>query len=813
MKIKIYALLGLLFAFSLANAQDNNDVFDMSLDKLMNMEVTSASKKAENIMDVPSSIYVITSEDIANSGATHILDLLKDVPGFWGVSNDYMNSNGYIRNTYDGSVLVLLDGTPLLDLMWADFQHGNYDIPLSMIDRIEVIKGSGGTVYGANSATGVISIFTKHPEDGPKLAAEIKAAMPGYTDLSLGLSKKLNSKLSANVYGKFSYFNGYDQLSQTTDPSYTLKGNNGVGDQTVVNRFTGNDNTVKTLSGGFGLSYKASDIFTLSTNLHVNSTLRNAYNAYNPPSLSYFVPDASFNPQPMVRDSVYLAGDNSSREVGNIKGEFNFSDKHSLFARISTNQEQSHYALGGGFDANNGIVDFEIQDNLTAGFNQFSIGGNYRLVNYNIHNFFSTDGIQFLKNKRQEDLKGAFVQVKVSIVKNKLAMYLGIKAENFSLINDNFYYSPMAKMVYTPTGKLTIWGGYNKSYTTPGYNQTGIEYSLFRAITPDAFYNFAYPLVQASVYNQVYQQAIGAGADAATAQAAAQAYVTSPTGLATIQAATNQQIAGQVTAFPGHYNAAAINGPHTEPASFSNYELGIRFQPFAKVYVETNLFYSEFQNAVGNSPALFDKIQPSPTRPGEYILPSYYGSYIKGTNYGAETIVKYQPRPGMTFEVSHSYFVNKQQYQENSDFDISTLSTGDLTLVNKDYPVVPEHVFRAKASIGLPSDVHVSLSGLYSTAYDNRFGTIESSYDFQAQRFNPLIGGSSSDYMTSFGKHDHRTILNLRVDKNLAANKLDVYVFGNDLLSGPFVESVNQLLTVYPRQISRMFGIGLNYKL
>ncbi len=816
MKIKVYAFLSLLLSFSLAYAQDtkdNNDIFDMSLDKLMSMEVTSASKKAENIKDVPSSIYVITSEDIAHSGATNIMELLRDVPGYWGVSNDYLNSNGYIRNTYEGSVLVVLDGTPLLDLMWAEFQYGNFDIPLSMIDRIEVIKGSGGTVYGANSATGVISIFTKNPGDHEKVTADIKAAMPGYVDADFALSNHLSKKLAAQVYGKFSYFGGYNQLKETSDSTFTLKGVNGGEDQTLTNRFTANDNAVKTISGGLGLNYKASNLLTLSGNFHANAVLRNAYNQYNPPKYSYFVPDASFNPDPRVEDSTYFVKDNNSRIVANVKGQFTFSDKHSLFARVSTNHELSHYSMGGGFDTNNGIVDFELQDNLDLGFNEFSIGGNYRLINYNIHNIYSDDAIRFLENKRQENLKGAFIQDKVNIVKDKLSLYLGIKAENFSLLNDKFYFSPESKMVFTPSDKFTLWGGYTKSYTTPGYNQTDIEYTLFRAATPDAFYNFAYPLVQAGVYGQVYQQAVNNGADDAAAQAMAQAFITSPDGLALINATTNDQIAGNVSAFPGHYNAVAINGPNTQPASFSNYELGIRLQPLAKLYFETNLFYSKFENSIGNSPALFDKIQPSPTRPGEFVLPSYYGSYIKGTNYGAETIIKYQPTKNLSFEVSHSLLINDEKYQANSDFDISTLSAGELTIVDKSYPVVPKNVFRAKASIGLPSDIRFTVSGLYSTAYDNKFGTIESAYDFQGQRFDPLIGGSNSAYSTQFGKHNYRTIMNLRVDKSLMSKKLDIYVFGNDLFSSPFVESVNQLQTVYPRQVGRMVGVGVSYKL
>ena len=155
---------------STANVFVEEDFFDMSIEDLMNIEVTSVSKKAERLQDVAAALYVLTQEDIKNSSATSIHELLREVPGYWGVQDEYNNVTSAMRfsNTTNGpagTVLYLLDGTPIQDLMTSTFTNRNFDIPLDEIDRIEIIKGSGGVIYGANSATGVVNIFTKSVDE------------------------------------------------------------------------------------------------------------------------------------------------------------------------------------------------------------------------------------------------------------------------------------------------------------------------------------------------------------------------------------------------------------------------------------------------------------------------------------------------------------------------------------------------------------------------------------------------------------------------------------------------------------------------
>jgi iron complex outermembrane recepter protein len=140
------------------------DITDLQIEDLMNIDVTSASKKEQKIIRVPAAIFVITQEDILRSGATNIPDLLRMVPGLEVAQNDAstwaISARGF-NAQISNKLLVLIDGravyTPLFSGVYWDAQ----DVPLDSIERIEIIRGPGATVWGTNAVNGVINIITK----------------------------------------------------------------------------------------------------------------------------------------------------------------------------------------------------------------------------------------------------------------------------------------------------------------------------------------------------------------------------------------------------------------------------------------------------------------------------------------------------------------------------------------------------------------------------------------------------------------------------------------------------------------------------
>lgn len=141
---------------------------ELSLEELMNVDVTSVSKSPEKWIDAPAAIYVITREDIHRSGVTSIPEALRLAPNLQVArvdSSQYAITARGFNNTTANKLLVLIDGrsvyTPLYSGVFWDVQ----DVFLEDIERIEVISGPGGTLWGANAVNGVINIITRHSRD------------------------------------------------------------------------------------------------------------------------------------------------------------------------------------------------------------------------------------------------------------------------------------------------------------------------------------------------------------------------------------------------------------------------------------------------------------------------------------------------------------------------------------------------------------------------------------------------------------------------------------------------------------------------
>ena len=163
-----WLLLFFIFIGQLAAQQtdplDDEDLFEMSLEELMEIEISVASRKATTRRESPGIVTVITRDEIQKSGARDLVDILKLVPGF-DVGFDTAGAYGVaIRGIWanEGKVLVLMDGVPLNDEMYGTFQYGHH-IPVDVIERIEIMRGPGSAMYGDSAELGVISIKTIKP--------------------------------------------------------------------------------------------------------------------------------------------------------------------------------------------------------------------------------------------------------------------------------------------------------------------------------------------------------------------------------------------------------------------------------------------------------------------------------------------------------------------------------------------------------------------------------------------------------------------------------------------------------------------------
>src|ERR1700726_712011 len=130
------------------------DLFTLTIEDLMNVKVTSVSKKEEKLSRTAAAVFVITQEDIRRSGATNIPDVLRMVPGLdvaqinantWAISARGFNLE------FANKLLVLIDGRAVYTPTYGGVNWDTQDVPLQDIERIEVIRGPGATVWGANA--------------------------------------------------------------------------------------------------------------------------------------------------------------------------------------------------------------------------------------------------------------------------------------------------------------------------------------------------------------------------------------------------------------------------------------------------------------------------------------------------------------------------------------------------------------------------------------------------------------------------------------------------------------------------------------
>jgi hypothetical protein len=151
-----------------AGTNGQNPLKSMSLEQLGNLEVTTVSKEPEAVWKTPAAIFVITQEDIQRSGATNIPEALRLAPGVEVAritSGEYAIGIRGFNSRLSRSVLVLIDGRTVYTTFTAGTYWETQDTLLQDIDRIEVIRGPGGTIWGPNAVNGVINIITKNTKD------------------------------------------------------------------------------------------------------------------------------------------------------------------------------------------------------------------------------------------------------------------------------------------------------------------------------------------------------------------------------------------------------------------------------------------------------------------------------------------------------------------------------------------------------------------------------------------------------------------------------------------------------------------------
>ena len=202
----LFVFLILLTGYS-AGQERTSELADMTLEELANVRITTIGRKQQEAAHIPAAVYIITQEEIRRSGATSIPELLRLVPGAdvaqidnstWALSIRGFNSMS------NNKLLVLIDGRSVYYPTFSNVFWNVQDLVLEDVQRVEVIRGPGASLWGSNAVNGVINIVTKNARD---TEGTLISAGGGTFDQAFGAARyggKLGTAGYYRVFGKYS---------------------------------------------------------------------------------------------------------------------------------------------------------------------------------------------------------------------------------------------------------------------------------------------------------------------------------------------------------------------------------------------------------------------------------------------------------------------------------------------------------------------------------------------------------------------------------------------------------------------------------
>jgi iron complex outermembrane receptor protein len=425
----------------------------MNLQELMNVEVSTVSRIESTVGQSPAAVHVITTEDIRRSGATTLAELFRMVPGLhvaridgnkWGVG-----ARGF-TDRFVGKLLVQVDGRTVYNPINAGVYWDSVDYLLQDVERIEVIRGPGASVWGANAVNGIINIITRSAQE---TQVALITGGGGTEELGLGgfrYGDKIGENLFFRIYGKG--FNRDRQFSAEGDPN----------DQWWAGR------------GGFRLDWKpsAADTLTLQGDYHHTVAGRRD----SRPTLDTNVSPALVLTN--VEDEVTSGGDFLVRWSRQQDEESNWTFQV-YWDRFERHSTRNFFA----FDINTLDLDFQQQFPLGAR-QKFVYGLGYRLNDIFFQGSTTDDAFAIgpALVKRNTQLVSAFVQDQFTLIDERLYLTAGTKLEH----NDftGFEVQPTGRLLWTPTPKHTAWLAVSRAVRTPAILENDVEVGLLPAPGP-----------------------------------------------------------------------------------------------------------------------------------------------------------------------------------------------------------------------------------------------------------------------------------------------------------------------------------------
>lgn len=411
---KIFTFLLFTFYSTLVCAKNSLEKIDV------NANFFSLNKKQENSFDSPSAIYQLSSEEIRRSGAISIPEALRLIPG---VEVARINGHSYaitargFNRQFSNKLLVMIDGRIIYSTLFSGVFWDKHDYVLEDIEKIEVIRGSGGALWGSNAVNGVINIITKNTQDtkGFYLSQNVGNYHKSITEIRYG--DKIKKDQNYRFYFKNSNKNGLDRVRDNLSNQDFIKQNQ------------------------FGFRYDNDSFLDKSNKLSISGNFSKTNTG------NYF--------------TINNIGNNKKDDSGNVVVNIthNISDKSYIL--VNSYIDYNNYRI---LKISDKMLNFDLQHVYNFNNqNELIWGLGYRQITDNVNNLDVK--LKYFPSYRNNKIFSGFIQNKF-VFNDKFNITLGVKTEKNTFVKD-FQYQPSIKFSYYPSKNQTIWSSWSKSVRTP----------------------------------------------------------------------------------------------------------------------------------------------------------------------------------------------------------------------------------------------------------------------------------------------------------------------------------------------------------
>lgn len=420
-------LMWAIFLLASSCIAQTPDLTDLSIEDLANVKVTSVSKKAESLFGAPAAIFVLTGEDIRRGGFTTLPEALRMVPGLYVAQinpHSWQISARGFGDLNNDKMLVLVDGRTVYTPLYGGVYWDALDMPLEDIDRIEVIRGPGGTLWGANAVNGVINIVLKNAEQTQ--GWEVSTS----TDVDLGETAtvqyggQVDSEVKYRIFGKSAYRDAFSSPLGVELPSNFNLTQIGM----RADWDTSSKDTISFEAGTYDGRFRNTETFS---NLRATDLLKGNNLLVH---WKHTISDRS-NLELLTYCDWYTR-EGTAGEMRN-RCDVEFQHTHEFNARHSL-------VWGASF--------LSTADRITP------------------------DQVPLVPGSRRDDVVSGFAQYEFVIVPDHLKFLVGSKIDH----NDysGFEYQPQVRAAWTPTKLQTIWTSVARAVRSPTRDESDLQIIL-----------------------------------------------------------------------------------------------------------------------------------------------------------------------------------------------------------------------------------------------------------------------------------------------------------------------------------------------